>query len=183
MDKMEGGYFDRNSEKALESEKLILPHEKAMYVRALQLCKDPDAAEDLVQDTFFLGIKYINQLKEKSKSKGWLSIILKNQFFKECSRNKKWEIWDYEDLANNFVDENLPEKEFLEEEGDRSLKNLVESLEEYLKTPLKMFHFQNLPYREISLRLNIPIGTVMSRISRARGRLKDKLVEERGWLN
>ena len=80
MEKMVEGALDQNSEKFIQSEteKLILPHRKAMYVRALQLCQDPDTAEDLVQDTFFLGIKYLNQLKDRSKSKFWLSIILRN---------------------------------------------------------------------------------------------------------
>lgn len=185
MEKMEEGFLDRNSEHFIQSEteKLILPHRKAMYVRALQLCQDPDTAEDLVQDTFFLGIKYLNQLKDRSKSKFWLSIILRNQFFKECAKNKKMESWDGAELPENRVDEKLPEDDLFTDEYSAEIRFLVESLDERLKTPLKMFHFQNLSYIEISSELDIPIGTVMSRISRARSRLKRKILDEQGLLN
>jgi RNA polymerase sigma-70 factor, ECF subfamily len=185
MEKIEEGFLDRNSESFIQSEteKLILPHRKAMYVRALQLCQDPDTAEDLVQDTFFLGIKYLNQLKDRSKSKFWLSIILRNQFFKECARNKKIESWNDTELSENQIDEKLPEDDLFENQYCEGIRFLVESLGDRLKTPLKMFHFQNLSYMEISTKLDIPIGTVMSRISRARRHLKLKLLDEQGFLN
>ena len=148
MEKMVEGALDQNSEKFIQSEteKYILPHRRTMYVRALQLCQDPDTAEDLVQDTFFLGIKYLNQLKDRSKSKFWLSIILRNQFFKECARNKKIENWSDTELSKNRVDENLPEDDLFEDENCEEIRFLVESLSERLKAPLKMFHFQNLSY-------------------------------------
>jgi RNA polymerase sigma-70 factor, ECF subfamily len=185
MGKLAGSIILEKEGNCLDKEinELILPHRKAMYVRALQLCKDPDLAEDLVQDTIFFGIKNIHQIKDRSRSKFWLSIILKNQFLKECGRSKKIEYWDDSELSEKRVDESLPEKEFFEEESDEEIRFLVEILEDHLKAPLKMYHFQNLSYKKISQKLDIPIGTVMSRISRARGHLKNKLLECQELLN
>jgi RNA polymerase sigma-70 factor, ECF subfamily len=77
----------------------------------------------------------------------------------------------------------LPEDDLFENEYCEEIRFLVESLADRLKTPLKMFHFQNLTYMEISTKLDIPIGTVMSRISRARRLLKFKLLDGQGLPN
>ncbi len=166
-----------------EIERLILPHRKLMFNRALKLCKNPDFAEDLVQEAVYLGMKNIKQLKDHSKSKYWLLTILTNQFFKEYSKKKITESGNDEEYLCNLLDKKFPEKEFLEEELDQEIRFLVESLEEKLRTPIKMFYFQNFLYREISVELNIAIGTVMSRISRAKACLKMKLLERSDFLN
>ncbi len=179
MDRIAANSEVLNEEEKIDSEilELILPHKKAMYVRALQLCQDPDLAEDLVQDTFFLGIKYIYQIKDRSKSKFWLAMILKNQFFKECAKNKRVEYWGDSELAENRVDEKLPEDDLLEREKNKEAMFLIEELEDHLRTPLKLFHLKKLSYKEIAFKMRVPMGTVMSRISRARRHLRKKYLD------
>lgn len=74
-------------------------------------------------------------------------------------------------------DENIPEKTFLENELDQNIRFNVEKLSDRLKVPLKLFYFHHMSYKEISEKLVIPIGTVMSRIARAKSNLKEKFLE------
>ncbi len=159
-------------------EKLILPFRSSLLYRALQLSRDIDHAEDLVQETMLLGISNLPQLKNPAKSKYWLSAILFNLFRKEYSRYKKLEYRDSEDWINVLIEDELPENETFERAHKQEIRDFVESLDDRLGVPLKMFHFHNLPYKEIATELNIPVGTVMSRISRARIHLKNKIEEQ-----
>lgn len=156
---------------------LILRHRASMYKKAIYLCRNSDQAEDLVQETLFHGIKYLYQLKDHSKSKLWMLTILKNQYFKIYSQAKKLERWGKEERDEYMSDENIPEKTFLENELDQNIRFNVEKLSDRLKVPLKLFYFHHMSYKEISEKLVIPIGTVMSRIARAKSNLKEKFLE------
>ncbi|MGV7222710.1 MAG: RNA polymerase sigma factor [Nitrospinales bacterium] len=162
-----------------EIEQLILRHRKSIYMQAIHLCKNPDLAEDLVQETVFHGIKNLYQLKDRSKSKYWMSTILKNQYFKIYGQNKRLERMGKRDLSEFMLDENIPEKAFLDWELGQEIRLEVEKLANHLKVPLQLFYFNQLSYKEISKKLLIPIGTVMSRIARAKVKLKKKLLNEK----
>ncbi len=168
---------------ASDVEQLVLPHRKSIFSRALQLCRDPDVAQDLVQQTIIQGIINIRQLRDRAKSKYWLLSILKNQFFMEYSRSKKIDYGNDEKTLHYMLDENSTENDFLEAEQEQELHFLIESLEEHLRIPLQMFYFQSFSYKKISAELDIPIGTVMSRISRAKACLKMKLLRRPESIN
>ncbi len=164
-------------------ESIILPHQKSIFNRALQLCRDVDFAEDLAQETILYGIKNICQLRDQDKCKYWLLAILKNLFLKEILRNKKLDNRDLANFADKLVTNKFPEKEILAEEIIRELRFIIEGLEERLKILIKLFYFQNLSYKEIADKLDIPIGTVMSRLSRAKIYLKGELSRNELYAN
>ncbi|MGV7222206.1 MAG: RNA polymerase sigma factor [Nitrospinales bacterium] len=173
-------YKMQNTFSANDIEHLVLKHSKSMHIRALQLCKNPDKAEDLVQETVFHGIKNLYQLKDRSKSKYWLLTILKNQYFKEYGDKKRLEKWGNDEKDEYLLDENIPEKLFLDRELCHNIHLMIEKLADHLKTPLEMFYFHNLSYKETSDKLRIPIGTVMSRIARAKAQLKKIILNDPG---
>ncbi len=164
-------------------ESIILPHQKSIFNRALQLCRDVDFAEDLVQETILYGIKNFCQLRDREKCKYWLLAILKNLFLKEVLRNKKWDNRELTNFVDKLVTNKFPEKEILAEEIVRELRFIIEGLEERLKILIQLFYFQNLSYKEIADKLDIPIGTVMSRLSRAKLYLKGELLRNELYAN
>ncbi len=172
---------DRFATNTIES--IILPHRKSIFNRALQLCRDVDFAEDLVQETILYGIKNFCQLRDQEKCKYWLLAILKNLFLKEILRSKRIDNREIASFVDKLVTNKFPEKEILAEEIIRELKFIIEGLEERLKILIKLFYYQNLSYREIAEKLDIPIGTVMSRLSRAKLYLKGELLRNELYAN
>ena len=164
-------------------ESIILPHRKSIFNRALQLCRDVDFAEDLVQETILYGIKNFCQLRDQEKCKYWLLAILKNLFLKEVLRNKRLDNRDFTNFVDKLVTNKFPEKEILADEIIRELRFIIEGLEERLKILIQLFYFQNLSYKEIADKLDIPIGTVMSRLSRAKLYLKGELLRNELYAN
>ena len=164
-------------------ESIILPHRKSIFNRALQLCRDVDFAEDLVQETILYGIKNFCQLRDQEKCKYWLLAILKNLFLKEVLRNKRLDNRELTNFVDKLVTNKFPEKEVLAEEIIRELRFIIEGLEERLKILIQLFYFQNLSYKEIADKLDIPIGTVMSRLSRAKLYLKGELLRNELYAN
>jgi RNA polymerase sigma-70 factor (ECF subfamily) len=164
-------------------ESIILPHRKSIFNRALQLCRDVDFAEDLVQETILYGIKNFCQLRDQEKCKYWLLAILKNLFLKEVLRNKRLDNREFTNFVDKLVTNKFPEKEILADEIIRELRFIIEGLEERLKILIQLFYFQNLSYKEIADKLDIPIGTVMSRLSRAKIYLKGELLRNELYAN
>ena len=172
---------ERSATNIIES--IILPHRKSIFNRALQLCRDVDFAEDLVQETILYGIKNFCQLRDQEKCKYWLLAILKNLFLKEVLRNKRLDNREFTNFVDKLVTNKFPEKELLADEIIRELRFIIEGLEERLKILIQLFYFQNLSYKEIADKLDIPIGTVMSRLSRAKLYLKGELLRNELYAN
>jgi RNA polymerase sigma-70 factor, ECF subfamily len=157
------------------AEKLVFPFRNTVYARALQLCRDADHAEDLTQNTMLQGMINLSQLKTPAKSKYWLFAILLNFYRKDYSKEKNFEKVDYTGWANSLAGRSCLEKEYLEDEVSREVRLRVENLEAHLRAPIQLYYFQQFSYKEISEELKIPMGTVMSRIFRARKSLVTRL--------
>ncbi|MBK7403228.1 MAG: sigma-70 family RNA polymerase sigma factor [Phycisphaerales bacterium] len=181
-----------------EFEKLALEHLDAVYRLALRLTRSPERAEDLVQDTYTRALrpKTVEQFDPASARPGsspsegmraWLFTICHNLFYSQVKRQSRapTAVGEFfaEAAEGPLPDEPPPawsRASFDWEHVDGRLRTAVEELREEYREVLLMWGVDGLKYREIGEILGIPIGTVMSRLHRARKILADRLVEEPG---
>lgn len=172
----------RNSNRFKE---LAYPHAEFIYNMALRFTGNSSDAEDITQETFYTAFKNFHQLREKGKCKYWLLAILRNLYFRESSRNgRKNEVLagdeeSYADLLEKVVSgEQNPEEAIAKEREEQQVREIIKRVPEKYKTPLILYYMEEMTYQEISAAIEIPIGTVMSRLSRARGYLKREMIRE-----
>lgn len=173
-------FSDRD--KKTRFKELSHPHINFLYNMALRYSGNTFDAEDLVQEALYIAFKEFSKLRDPSRFKSWLFAILRNLHLKEirntCRRRKfEWdEKYDYIEhlgtLSKEGDAEALLEKKFEEAE----IRELVDALPEKYKSPLLLYHMEGLFYKEIAEYLELPVGTVMSRLSRAREYLKKKMI-------
>lgn len=153
-----------------EFEELVDAHYQALYRFGYSLAKTPERASDLVQQTFVKWAEKGHQLKDRSKAKTWLFTTLYREHLSQARRSTKFPERDLEEaeyqLPANAAD------------ADRQLDakravNLLAQLDETFRAPLTLFFLQEQSYKEIAETLDIPIGTVMSRISRGKKQLRE----------
>jgi len=163
----------------------LLPHADALYNFAYHLTYNEDDANDLVQDTFMKAFRFINSFDSGTNAKAWLFKILKNGFINEYRRKKKEPSKvDYEDIiAYQDADEDkggvafdLREDIFDGMMGDE-ITIALNSLPIDFKTVILLCDIEGFTYEEIAKIIDIPIGTVRSRLHRARNMLKESLKE------
>ncbi|HNF47894.1 MAG TPA: sigma-70 family RNA polymerase sigma factor [Chitinophagales bacterium] len=164
-------------------EKEFMPHADALYNFAYQLSYNDDDANDLVQETYMKAFRFIDSYQEGTNSKAWLFKILKNIFINEYRRKKREpEKIDYDDVIT-FSDEDddnsaayfdLREDLFDNMMGDE-ITNALNKLPIEFKTVILLCDIEGFSYEEIAKIIDIPIGTVRSRLHRARNMLKQLL--------
>lgn len=154
----------------------ILTHRQALEYYALSLCNEREDAFDLVQDTFMKAIAYRQKFKEATNLKAWLYTIMKNTFINNYRRKVKSQtiIDQSEDLyyLNNAPGNRGQGPATIYNTGEIHAK--VNDLQDEYRVPFSM-HTDGYKYKEIADYLNLPIGTVKSRIFLARQRLMDVL--------
>lgn len=178
------------SEKLTEKEKNeifegeFLPLIDDLYNFAYHLTLDEFLSEDLVQETYFKAYKFISSYQKGTNAKAWLFRILKNEFIniyrkKERSPN---EVSYNEGVSFQAEDKSLADSSFLDLRDDIFQNMLgdevslaLNSLPVDYRTVIVLCDLQNFKYEEIADILEIPIGTVRSRLYRARNELKEKL--------
>lgn len=153
---------------------LIVTHHASLYRYAYRLTGQPADAEDLTQQAFLIAQQKLHQLRETERAGAWLYAILRSCFLKSC-RSKQPESppggWE----ADELVDETSTENETIDQEA---LAAALAELPDEFRLVVLMFYFEDLSYKEIAEQLELPIGTVMSRLSRAKGHLRRRLSEE-----
>jgi RNA polymerase sigma-70 factor, ECF subfamily len=157
-------------------EKHLSPHVPMLYKSAIRMCGNPNDAQDLVQETLYSTLKSFHQLRDPSKSRSWMFSILRNVFLKEISKTKKRAEIEFDSVCEKLSDRQGPEGDFLRAEVRNNIQVVLNTLDERLRVVLVKYYFDGLSYKEISELLNIPIGTVMSRIARAKVYLKKELL-------
>lgn len=172
-----------DKEQLFENE--LLPHADALYNFAYHLTYNEEDANDLVQETFLKAFRFINSFDSGTNAKAWLFKILKNGFINEYRRKKKEpNKVDYEDIiAYQDADEekggvafDLREDIFDGMMGDE-ITVALDKLPVDFKTIILLCDIEEFSYEEIAKILDIPIGTVRSRLHRARNALKESLKE------
>ncbi len=154
---------------------LVARYHVELYRYAYRLTGTADEAEDLLQQVFLTAHARLDQLQQPDAARGWLYSILRNTFLKRCRRENQRPAREPEVDLDSLPDDSLEEN--FESEGiDREqLQAALDDLPEEFRIVLLMFYFEDLTYREIAERLSIPAGTVMSRLSRAKGHLRQRL--------
>ena len=177
--------IDSNLAKEKLFEEQLLPHADALFNFAYHLTYNEEDANDLVQETFLKAFRFINSFDSGTNAKAWLFKILKNGFINEYRKKKKEpNKVDYEDIiAYQDADEekggvafDLREDIFDGMMGDE-ITVALDKLPVDFKTIILLCDIEEFSYEEIAKILDIPIGTVRSRLHRARNALKESLKE------
>ena len=165
-------------------DEIVRRYGSKMINLAYQITGDRDLAEDIGQETFFRAYRSAPRYREISKFSTWLYTIAINLCRNEL-RKRKFRIFSLEGMAEREEDEKIridvvddglkPDAELERKELGRMIREAIASLPEKFRTPLVLRDIQGLAYDEIGRILNLPEGTVKSRINRARLRVKDIL--------
>lgn len=151
---------------------LVAEHHQAVYRYAYRLTGSAHDAEDLSQEVFLIAQRKIGQLRDTGMAKSWLFAVLRNCFLKDRQRKRPIVAADLDmDVEGVAVASQ-------EDEIDRDrLQTAISRLPEVFRLAVVMFYFEERSYKEIAEQLDLPIGTVMSRLARAKEHLKPMLVE------
>jgi RNA polymerase sigma-70 factor (ECF subfamily) len=143
-----------------------------VYRYAVRLCGCPVEAEDLTQQTFLIAQEKRHQLRDPAKARAWLLSIVRSCFLKGLKRMRPLAGSDADICLAEVAAPPPPE----EIDGERLAAALAELPPEF-RVVVLMFYFEDLSYQAIAAQLGIPIGTVMSRLSRAKAHLRRRLSE------
>jgi len=163
----------------------FFPHADALYNFAYHLTYNEEESNDLVQETFMKAYRFIDSYQKGTNSKAWLFKILKNAFINHYrKRVKQPNKVDYEEIVSHHDSESekfsgsvdLRQEIFQGMLGDE-ISNAVNSLPVDFKTVILLCDVEGFTYEEIAKIVDIPIGTVRSRLHRARNLLKEMLKE------
>ncbi len=172
-----------NSEKNIIFNSEFMPHLTAMYNFAYKLALDEDDAKDLVQDTYMKAFRFINSFEKGTNAKAWLFKILKNGFINEFrKKSKQPSKVDYQEVEQTYNSESVDEdftfdlrSESVQELIGDEITNALNSLSIEFRAIIILCDLEGFTYEELAKILDIPIGTVRSRLHRARFVLKQKL--------
>lgn len=166
-------------------EQEALPHMNALYSFAVRLCRDRDDASDLLQETFLKGYRFFDKFESGTNCKAWLFRILKNTYINQYRKDKKEPdtieydtIEEFYDLIRSESSESTDlQKRIFDNLLDDEISIALDSLPESFRTAIILCDLEGMTYEEISEILECPIGTVRSRLHRARNILASKLIK------
>ena len=172
----------------------IIPHLDATYNYALRLTTDPNDAEDLVQESIVKAFRFFSSYQKGTNARAWLYRIVKNSYinnYRKQSRQPPKVDYDeiatyYENIRSDYSDTTDLQTQLFRNEYDDEFKRALDELPEDFRTPLLLCDVEDFTYEEIANMLDVPIGTVRSRLHRGRNLLKEKISEvarRRGYLN
>ncbi|HKL14720.1 MAG TPA: sigma-70 family RNA polymerase sigma factor [Balneolaceae bacterium] len=171
----------------------IIPHLDALYNFGLRLTSDPNDAEDLVQDTIVKAYRFFSSYEKGTNAKAWLFRILKNSYINNYRRkSKKPQQVDYDEVATFYetiraerTDTSDLEDTMYRELIDDDITNALDQIPEDFRTVVLLCDVEDFTYEEIANMLDVPIGTIRSRLHRGRNLLKAQLLEyaeDRGFI-
>jgi RNA polymerase sigma-70 factor (ECF subfamily) len=155
-------------------EVLVLPHLDAAHNLARWLTRNPDDAEDVVQEACVRALKYIGAL-HGDDARAWFLTIVRHAFYDWCGRNRPAEIARDDGTAIEMTIDDAaidPEQAALRGAESRLLADAVAELPLPYREVIILRELEELSYKEIARVADIPVGTVMSRLARARGLLQ-----------
>jgi RNA polymerase sigma-70 factor (ECF subfamily) len=164
-------------------EKEFMPYIDSMYNFAYRLTFDEDDAKDLVQDTYMKAYRFINSFQEGTNAKAWLYRILKNSFINDYrKKSKEPSKVDYQEVEQFYNSEDTPRDLTVDLRSEATkdmigdeVSNALNSLAIDFRTVVILCDLEGFTYEEMAKILDIPIGTVRSRLHRARNLLREKL--------
>jgi len=174
-------------------ERDAMQYAQQLYSAALRMTRNPADAEDIVQETFLKAYRGYGTFKEGTNLKAWLYRILTNTYINryrklqrrpsEVELGELQDLYLFKRLGEESGAERSTEDSVLETMVDADIKEALETLPEKFRMPVLLADVEEFSYKEIAEILDVPIGTVMSRLHRGRKALQKKLwslAEQRG---
>ena len=179
--KLEGGLSNRES-----FEREVIPHLDSIYSMALRLARNPEDANDLLQETVLRAYRFFHQFTPGTNCRAWVLTILFNNFrngYRKSGREQVspseaefTERLEAESLAADQTGSN-PESLAFANVMAPEVTAALEALPEEFRTALLLVDVQELSYQEVSGVLSVPVGTIKSRVSRGRSMLRQALLD------
>ena len=173
-----------------EFESMAMPFMDQLYSHALRLTKNSSDAEDLVQETYLKGYRAFSSFEEGTNLRAWLFRILTNSFINNYRKKQRgFDEEDLDDLEDMYLHRRLgstqipslgmsAEDMLFERLTEEEIKDAVEGLPTQYREVVLLADVQGFSYKEIADILDIPDGTVMSRLHRGRAKLQKDLLEQ-----
>jgi RNA polymerase sigma-70 factor (ECF subfamily) len=152
-------------------ERLVDEHYAALFRYAYRLSGSHADAEDLTQETYCKAQASLCQLRDPDCARPWLFRILRNAFLHRARSDQREPTLSLEGVGD--LPERLPDP--LPEVDGEQLQQALGTLPEVYRTPLILYYFEDFSYRDIAEQMELPIGTVMSRLARAKAHLRNRL--------
>jgi len=156
----------------IDFQRLVDRHYAPLYRFALSLSKSEADAADLTQQTFFLWASKGNQLRDRSKARSWLFTTL----YREFLSRRRHEVRFPKIELDNVREEEMSNSPSVNAFDSATALQALREVEEPFRAPLTLFYLEQFSYQEIADMLEVPIGTVMSRLSRGKALLRHRLV-------
>jgi len=177
-----------NKDRKREFEETTIPYMNSLYNSALRMAREREEAEGIVQDTYLLAYKNFDKFQRGTNCKAWLFKILRNVFINRYRKNiKSPDTVQYEEVENYYLYNQLTSHQdslhidFLKEPGKleefigEDVNSALQRLPDEFKEVVILSDIEGFTYEEISHIIGSPIGTVKSRLNRARRFLQKKL--------
>jgi RNA polymerase sigma-70 factor (ECF subfamily) len=153
-------------------EQLVEEHYAALYRYAYRLSGAAADAEDLTQEAFCKAQASLGQLRDPGRAKPWLFSILRNAYLHRVRSDRQERRVPLDEVGD--LAEPLPEP--LPAIDPERLQEALNELPEVFRTPIILYYFEDFSYRDIADQMDLPIGTVMSRLARAKAYLRGRLL-------
>jgi RNA polymerase sigma-70 factor (ECF subfamily) len=153
-------------------EQMVEEHYAPLYRYAYRLTGSAADAEDLTQEAFCKAQVNLGQLRDPGRARPWLFSILRNAYLHRIRSGRHERAVPLEEIGD--VPEPLPEP--LPEIDPERLQEALHNLPEVFRTPVILYYFEDFSYRDIAEQMDLPIGTVMSRLARAKAYLRGRLL-------
>jgi RNA polymerase sigma factor (sigma-70 family) len=162
-------------------EELAMPLFDSLHNFARWLVHNQNDAEDLVQETYLRALRSFGSFQPGTNFRAWMFRILKNTFLSSCSkldRRMTVGIDSEEEFPDLPVDSATPDSLLIERSGNEAVQRVIEQLPVIFREVILLCDVEDASYRETAEILSIPIGTVMSRLARARKAVRESLRKE-----
>jgi RNA polymerase sigma factor (sigma-70 family) len=160
--------------KRAQFEQTVLAHLDAAYNLARWLTRDDYDAEDVVQEACLRAFQYYDGFRG-GDSRAWLLTIVRHTCYSWLQKNRAHELVSFDEELNDVESDTTPEEKMLAHIDQQTLRRALEELPVEFREVIILRELEELSYKEIARIASIPLGTVMSRLARARKQLQQRL--------
>jgi RNA polymerase sigma-70 factor, ECF subfamily len=157
-------------------QRLVDDNYSALYRYAYRLSGSSADAEDLTQEAFYKAQTCFDQLRDPARARPWLFSILRNAYLHRARASRQAACVSLDSIGDLAE----PSPESLPDVDPEQVQQALNELSEVYRTPLILYYFDDFSYRDIAEQMDLPIGTVMSRLARAKAWLRGRLLQPAG---